>query len=60
MPGHILTNYHVAGGATKLEVFWRRKQVSGEVGGEIPRQISIIIFLPGGLPCDFGDSDKGK
>ncbi|MHB8910707.1 MAG: Do family serine endopeptidase [Syntrophales bacterium] len=60
--GHILTNHHVAGGATKLEVLLS----SGErypaklVGTDPKTDLAVIRISPKGpLPyVTFGDSDK--
>jgi serine protease Do len=60
--GHILTNYHVAGGATKLEVGLAdgNKYPARLVGGDAKTDLAVIhISAKERLPIvTFGDSDK--
>jgi len=60
--GHILTNYHVAGGATKLEVTLANgsKYPATLVGGDPKTDLAVIRIQPKEkLPyVTFGDSDK--
>jgi len=60
--GHILTNYHVAGGATKLEVTLAdgSKYPATLVGGDPKTDLAVIRIEPKEkLPhVTFGDSDK--
>jgi serine protease Do len=60
--GHILTNHHVAGGATKIQVMLSSgQQYSAKLIGTDPKtDLAVIkISAPGNLPhVDFGDSDK--
>jgi len=60
--GHILTNYHVAGGATKLEVTLAdgSKYPATLVGGDPKTDLAVIrIQSKEKLPyVTFGDSDK--
>jgi len=60
--GHILTNHHVAGGATKIEVFLSDgKHFPARLVGTDPKtDLAVIrISAPGPLPhVIFGDSDK--
>jgi serine protease Do len=60
--GHILTNYHVAGGATKIEVLLAdgRKYTAKLVGGDRQTDLAVIkISTKERLPfVTFGDSDK--
>jgi serine protease Do len=60
--GHILTNYHVAGGATKMEVTLAdgSKYPARLVGGDAKTDLAVIrISAKEGLPyLTFGDSDK--
>ncbi len=60
--GHILTNYHVAGGATKIQVGLAdgSKFPAKLVGGDPKTDLAVIkIEGKGGLPhVTFGDSDK--
>ncbi len=60
--GHILTNYHVAGGATKIQVGLAdgSKYPAKLVGGDSKTDLAVIkIEGKGGLPhVTFGDSDK--
>ena len=60
--GHILTNYHVAGGATKIQVGLAdgSKYPAKLVGGDPKTDLAVIkIEGKGGLPhVTFGDSDK--
>ena len=60
--GHILTNYHVAGGATKLEVGLAdgNKYPARLVGGDAKTDLAVIhISAKERLPyVTFGDSDK--
>ena len=60
--GHILTNYHVAGGATKLEVSLAdgSKYPATLVGGDPKTDLAVIRIQPKEkLPhVTFGDSDK--
>ena len=60
--GHILTNYHVAGGATKIEVALAdgSKHPARLVGGDPKTDLAVIhISVKERLPhVTFGDSDK--
>jgi serine protease Do len=60
--GHILTNYHVAGGATKIEVTLAdgSKHPAKLVGGDPKTDLAVIsISTREHLPhVTFGDSDK--
>ena len=60
--GHILTNYHVAGGATKIEVALAdgSKHPAKLVGGDPKTDLAVIqIQAKERLPhVTFGDSDK--
>ena len=60
--GHILTNYHVVGGADKIEVLLADgRQYSAKVVGTDPKTdlAVILISAEGSLPSvTFGDSDK--
>jgi serine protease Do len=60
--GHILTNYHVAGGAAKLEVSLAdgSKYPARLVGGDAKTDLAVIqISAKESLPSvTFGDSDK--
>jgi len=60
--GHILTNFHVAGGATKLEVVLAdgSKYPAKLVGGDSKTDLAVIqISAKERLPhITFGDSDK--
>jgi serine protease Do len=60
--GHILTAYHVAGGATKIEVLLSdgSRYTAKLVGGDPKTDIAVIrIEAKGKLPAvTFGDSDK--
>jgi len=60
--GHILTNYHVAGGATKLQVTLAdgNKYAATLVGGDPKTDLAVIrIQAKEKLPyVTFGDSDK--
>ena len=60
--GHILTNYHVAGGATKIEVGLAdgSKYPAQLVGGDAKTDLAVIqISAKESLPSvTFGDSDK--
>jgi serine protease Do len=60
--GHILTNYHVAGGATKIEVVLAdgRHYQAKLVGGDPKTDLAVIqIPTKESLPyVTFGDSDK--
>jgi len=60
--GHILTNYHVAGGATKMEVTLAdgSKHHAKLVGGDPKTDLAVIgISTQQRLPhVTFGDSDK--
>jgi len=60
--GHILTNYHVAGGATKIEVGLAdgSKYPARLVGGDAKTDLAVIhISARERLPhVTFGDSDK--
>jgi len=60
--GHILTNYHVVGGAEKIEVLLTDgRQYPAKVVGTDPKtDLAVIqVSADGSLPCvTFGDSDK--
>lgn len=60
--GHILTNYHVAGGATKIEVVLANgKHYEAKLVGGDPKTDLAVIEIPTKeqLPyVTFGDSDK--
>jgi len=60
--GHILTNFHVAGGATKIEVTLANgnQYPAKLVGGDPKTDLAVIrIEAKEGLPrIQFGDSDK--
>jgi len=60
--GHILTNYHVAGGATQLRVFLSNgnQYPAKLVGGDSKTDLAVIhISAKEPLPhLNFGDSDK--
>jgi serine protease Do len=60
--GHILTNFHVAGGATKMEVILSdgNKYPARLVGGDSKTDLAVIrISAKEALPhVTFGDSDK--
>src|SRR5271157_219594 len=60
--GHILTNYHVAGGATKIEVVLANgKHYQAKLVGGDPKTDLAVIEIPAKeqLPfVTFGDSDK--
>ena len=60
--GYILTNYHVAGGATKIEVSLSdgRKFPAKLVGSDPRTDLAVVrIFTKDSLPhITFGDSDK--
>jgi serine protease Do len=60
--GHILTNHHVAGGATKIEVLLSdgRRYPAKLVGTDSKTDLAVIhIDTQGPLPyVTFGDSDK--
>jgi serine protease Do len=60
--GHILTNNHVVGGATKIQVLLASgEQYAAEVVGTDPKTDLAVIKIPAkqGLPyVTFGDSDK--
>lgn len=62
--GHILTNYHVAGGATKMEVTLAdgSKYPARLVGGDPKTDLAVIhISAKERLPhVTFGDSDKAE
>jgi serine protease Do len=62
--GHILTNYHVAGGATKLEVTLAdgSRYPAKLVGGDPKTDLAVIRIQPKEkLPhVTFGDSDKAE
>jgi serine protease Do len=62
--GHILTNYHVAGGATKLDVLLSdgRKFEGKLIGGDPKTDLAVIrIAAKEQLPyVTFGDSDKAE
>jgi serine protease Do len=62
--GHILTNYHVAGGATKMEVTLAdgSKYPARLVGGDPKTDLAVIkISTKERLPhVTFGDSDKAE
>ncbi len=62
--GHILTNYHVAGGATKMEVTLAdgSKHPATLVGGDPKPELAVIhISTKERLPhVTFGDSDKAE
>jgi serine protease Do len=60
--GHILTNYHVAGGATKIQVVLSdgRQYPAKLVGGDAKTDLAVIqVSAKEPLPyLKFGDSDK--
>jgi serine protease Do len=60
--GHILTNYHVVGGADKIEVLLTdgRKYPAKVVGTDLKTDLAVIrILTDESLPhVTFGDSDK--
>jgi serine protease Do len=59
--GHILTNHHVAGGATKIEVSLSdgRKFPAKLVGSDPKTDLAVIRIEAHDLPhVSFGDSDK--
>ncbi len=60
--GHILTNHHVAGGATKIDVLLSDgRKFSAKLVGTDPKTDLAVIRIPakGPLPhVKFGDSDK--
>ncbi len=60
--GHILTNYHVAGGSSKLEVTLAdgSKYPARLVGGDPKTDLAVIRITPKGrlAHVTFGDSDK--
>jgi serine protease Do len=60
--GHVLTNYHVAGEATKIQVTLAdgNKSPATLVGGDAKTDLAVIkISAKGPLPhVTFGDSDK--
>ncbi|MGE5254171.1 MAG: trypsin-like peptidase domain-containing protein, partial [Planctomycetaceae bacterium] len=60
--GHIVTNYHVAGGASQLKVFLSdgSQYPAKLVGGDPKTDLAVIqISAKGNLPyLSFGDSDK--
>jgi serine protease Do len=60
--GHILTNYHVAGGAKKIEVLLSdgRRYPAKLIGTDPKTDLAVIkISATGALPyVTFGDSDK--
>ncbi|HUL28929.1 MAG TPA: Do family serine endopeptidase [Thermodesulfobacteriota bacterium] len=62
--GHILTNYHVAGGATKLEVTLAdgSKYPAKLIGGDPKTDLAVILIsTKEHLPhVTFGDSDKAE
>lgn len=62
--GHILTNYHVAGGATKIDVTLAdgSKHPAKLVGGDPKTDLAVIsISTKERLPhVTFGDSDKAE
>ena len=62
--GHILTNNHVAGGATKIEVFLAsgKRYTARLVGADPKTDLAVIkISAKESLPqVTFGDSDKVK
>lgn len=62
--GHILTNYHVAGGATKIEVTLAdgSKHPAKVIGGDPKTDLAVIqISTSQHLPyVTFGDSDKAE
>ncbi len=62
--GHILTNFHVAGGATKLEVTLANgsKYPAKLVGGDPKTDLAVVsIAAKERLPhVTFGDSDKAE
>jgi serine protease Do len=62
--GHILTNFHVAGGATKMEVTLAdgSKYPAQLVGGDAKTDLAVIrISAKEPLPhVTFGDSDKAE
>jgi len=60
--GHILTNHHVAGGATKIEVLLSNgKKYSAKLVGTDPKTDLAVIKISAKEPLPhvtFGDSDK--
>ena len=59
--GHILTNYHVAGKATKMEVSVAdgSRYPAKLVGGDPKTDLAVILISARDLPhITFGDSDK--
>lgn len=60
--GHILTNYHIAGGATKIQVLQAdSRRFPARLRGEAPETDLAVIRLPVQQPITymtFGDSDK--
>ncbi len=60
--GHILTNYHVVGGADKIEVLLTDgRQYPGKVVGADPKTDLAVIRISADQPLPyvtFGDSDK--
>jgi serine protease Do len=60
--GHILTNHHVAGGATKIDVLLSngRRYTANLIGTDPKTDLAVIkISATGPLPyVTFGDSDK--
>jgi serine protease Do len=63
--GHVVTNFHVAGKATRLVVtLWNEERVEAELVGEDPLTDLAVIKLPAGTvathkmkPLPFGDSE---
>ncbi len=62
--GHILTNFHVAGGATKIEVQLSNgdRYTAKLVGGDAKTDLAVIRIQPSEqIPiATFGDSDKAE
>ncbi len=61
--GHILTNFHVIGGADRVEVSLNdgRKTTAALVGGDERLDLAVLkINLPNLKPLPLGDSDKAE
>ncbi len=61
--GHILTNFHVIGGADRVEVSLNdgRKATATLVGGDERLDLAVLkINLPNLTPLPLGDSDKAE